>query len=143
MMLLGLLPLLIVYIAVGLFDDLAIRRPLRFRGRPPRAGTTGKRRWLLAHSRTGIGAGTDRNGEPLEGPITQGRVFRLAKKRDGRLTVSDVVLGTGVSIKKAEKFMEDLVDGTHVTLEIEAEGRIVYLFPEIIKGPASEDRSYD
>ena len=61
-----------------------------------------------------------------------GRIFRLAQLRGGQLTLSDVVVETGLSVKNAEQYMETLSDGTHVSLEVDESGRMIYLFPEII-----------
>ncbi len=59
------------------------------------------------------------------------KVFRLAAKRRGRLTLSDIVIESGLGLKEAERFMDSLVDGPHVQLEVDAQGLINYEFPEI------------
>ncbi len=60
------------------------------------------------------------------------KVFRLAARRGGRLTLSDLVLETGLGMKQAEALMDRLADGLHVRLEVSPEGAIVYEFPEIL-----------
>lgn len=60
------------------------------------------------------------------------QIFRLANKLKGRLTVSDVVIHTGLSVSDAEGTMNRLVDGMHVKMEVDNQGIVVYEFPEII-----------
>jgi hypothetical protein len=57
--------------------------------------------------------------------------FRLARERDGVLTVSDVVVETGLSPRDAGAKLESLVDGEHVTIEVTEAGGIRYEFPEL------------
>ena len=59
------------------------------------------------------------------------KVFRLATKRQGRLTLSDIVIESGLGLKEAERFMDSLVDGLHVQIEVDAKDLINYEFPEI------------
>ncbi len=58
-------------------------------------------------------------------------IFRLARRHNGRLTVSDVVVESRLSVREAEAALNDLVDGTHVTMEITENGSVVYEFPEL------------
>jgi hypothetical protein len=60
------------------------------------------------------------------------RVFRLAYRLGGRLTVSDLVVDLDFSIEEAERFLGELVDSTRVTMEVEPDGMLYYEFPEII-----------
>lgn len=69
---------------------------------------------------------------PLRPSTSEGDIFRLADKMKGRLTLSDVVIATNLSIREAETVIESMVDGTHVTMEVSDKGRVVYEFPEII-----------
>ena len=62
----------------------------------------------------------------------EGRIFRAALKHSGRLTISDIVLETDLSIREAEEQINSMVDGTHVRMEVEEDGLVVYEFPEII-----------
>jgi len=62
----------------------------------------------------------------------EARIFRVAYKRKGRLTISDVVLETGLSIKEAEETVNAMVDGTRVRMEVDDRGLVVYEFPEIM-----------
>ncbi len=67
------------------------------------------------------------DGESIETVI-----FRLADEMKGRLTVSDIVIGTNLGLKEAERVIDRLVDGAHVTMEVNESGRVIYEFPEII-----------
>ena len=84
---------------------------------------------------------TDRYGLERYGEITdrilaknpkEGELFKIAHKYRGRITLSDIVLETGMSIKEAENFIEPLVDGMHIRMEVSDKGFVVYEFPEII-----------
>ncbi len=61
-------------------------------------------------------------------------VFRLARRHEGVLTVSDVVVETGLEPRQAEQRMNDLVDGERVTMEVTDDGRVRYEFPEMKQG---------
>jgi hypothetical protein len=63
----------------------------------------------------------------------EGQIFRLAKRRGGTLTLSEIIIETGLGLKEAERFMDDLVDGRHVRLEVNGNGRLVYEFPELME----------
>jgi hypothetical protein len=62
----------------------------------------------------------------------ESEIFRLAARMKGRITLSDVVLETGLGLKQAEELLEGMVDGTHVRMEVSPRGIIVYEFPELI-----------
>ena len=70
---------------------------------------------------------------------TEARIFKLADRMKGRVTLSDVVLETGMGLKEAESFLKNMIDGTHVTMELTDTGKIVYEFPEIISRYESAD----
>jgi hypothetical protein len=93
-------------------------------GRQPRSG------WLGGES------AADRAGFPRFGPSRQQnpevRIFRLAFKRKGKITISDVVLETGMSIKEAEATVNAMVDGMRVRMEVDDRGLVTYEFPEIM-----------
>jgi hypothetical protein len=69
---------------------------------------------------------------PLKPPMREGEIFRLADEMKGRLTLSDVVIATNLNLKEAERVIDSMVDGMHVTMEVSDNGRVVYEFPEII-----------
>ena len=60
------------------------------------------------------------------------QIFRLANRLRGRLTVSDVVVHTGLGIREAEEAMNQIVDGYRVKMEVDDRGIVLYEFPEII-----------
>lgn len=62
----------------------------------------------------------------------EGRIFRLAHKSKGRITVSDVVIETGLRVEEAESLMDSMVDNSHVSLEVGSNGMLTYEFPEIL-----------
>ena len=62
----------------------------------------------------------------------ENRVFRLAYRLGGRLTVSDLVVDLDFGIEEAERFLNQLVDSTRITMEVRDDGLVYYEFPEII-----------
>lgn len=60
------------------------------------------------------------------------RIFQLAYKRKGRLTISDVVIETGLSVEEAEQLMQRMTDNTRVRMEVDNRGMVTYEFPEIL-----------
>jgi hypothetical protein len=62
----------------------------------------------------------------------EARIFRAAYKQKGRLTLSDVVIETGLGIKEAEELINGMVDGLRVRMEVDDRGLVLYEFPEII-----------
>jgi hypothetical protein len=72
--------------------------------------------------------------EPVVGNQSslQSKIFRLASRQGGKVTVSDVVIETEMSVHEAESFMDRMVDGTHVRMEVSDEGQVFYEFPELL-----------
>ena len=68
-----------------------------------------------------------------------GSLFRLAKCRGGKLTLSDVVIETGMELKKAERYMDSIVDHSRVSMEVEDSGRLIYVFPELLENQEIDD----
>ena len=64
---------------------------------------------------------------------TEARLFKLAYRLKGRLTVSDIVVETGLGVHEAESLVQGMVDGTHVLMEVDDRGIVTYEFPEIIR----------
>ena len=62
---------------------------------------------------------------------SEARLFRLAKRLDGRLTVSDVVVETGLNPPAAESLLQGLVDGIRVDMEVDPNGTVFYEFKEL------------
>jgi len=75
------------------------------------------------------------------------QIYKLAYKLKGRLTVSDIVIETGLDVEEAEQLIQSMVDNQRVRMEVRDDGIIVYEFPEIIArfdtregfGPGAED----
>ncbi len=59
-------------------------------------------------------------------------IYKLAYRLQGRITVSDIVVETGMDAKAAEDLIESMVDNQRVRMEVDADGMLVYEFPEII-----------
>lgn len=62
----------------------------------------------------------------------EAKIFKLAQQMKGRLTLSDIVIATNLSLKEAEQIIDAIVDGVHVSIEVNDKGHVVYEFPEII-----------
>ena len=62
----------------------------------------------------------------------EARIFRLAYKLKGRITISDIVLETGLSVQEAEEAANSMVDGLRVRMEVDERGLVIYEFPEIL-----------
>ena len=63
----------------------------------------------------------------------EARIFKLAYRLKGRLTLSDIVVDTGLSVHEAESLVEGLVDNVHVRMEVDDRGMVFYEFPEIMR----------
>lgn len=59
-------------------------------------------------------------------------IYRLAKKLNGRLTVSDVIVATGMSSDRAEQLLQQMVDGLRVRMEVSPDGLVIYEFVELM-----------
>ena len=73
------------------------------------------------------------------GQTIEYQILQLAKKKGGELTVTDVVLGTGMPMKKAEETLNAMVDSYRVNMQVRDSGIIVYEFTEL-KNKAEEQR---
>ncbi len=126
MMFLGWLPFLLLFLFI-----VAIRGVLRA------LGIFRKRPYERMDERRIHGAFDPFGFEEFEPPVgsqssLESKIFRLAARQAGRVTVSDVVIETEMSVKEAEDFMDRMVDGTHVRMEVTDEGQVFYEFPELI-----------
>jgi DNA-binding IclR family transcriptional regulator len=68
----------------------------------------------------------------LEEKYQRRRILELAGRRQGKLTVADVATSLGMDLKDAEHILDTLVDGRHVDVEVSEEGRLFYVFPDLI-----------
>jgi hypothetical protein len=64
-------------------------------------------------------------------PPIDSTVFKLAAGHGGRLTLSQIVIETGLTLAQAESAMEKLVDGMRVRMEVDKNGLVHYEFPEL------------
>lgn len=62
----------------------------------------------------------------------QDQIIKLAFRKGGLLTVTDVVAETGLSFKKAEKALNEMVDFSRVNMRVSDSGIVVYEFAEIL-----------
>ena len=70
----------------------------------------------------------------LRGASQDARIFKLAYKLKGRVTLSDIVVETGMTLHDAQQVVESMVDNAHVRMEVdETIGTVTYEFPEIIR----------
>ncbi len=60
------------------------------------------------------------------------RIYKLAYKLGGVLTVSDIVIDTGMEVDEAEKLIQSMVDQQRIRMEVRDDGLVEYEFPEII-----------
>ena len=63
----------------------------------------------------------------------EAQLFKLAYRLKGRVTLSDIVIETGLSLTEAEALVEGMVDNSHVRMEVDDRGMVVYEFPEILR----------
>ncbi|MCY4483083.1 MAG: hypothetical protein OXC12_09435 [Spirochaetaceae bacterium] len=122
----GILPFLFIFLVLNL-----ARTALR-ESRGGRSPVRGRHGWPGRAA-----AAPSRDGRPDGRRVN--RVFRLAYRLGGRLTVSDLVVDLDFSIDEAEQFLGQLVDSTRVTMEVQADGMIYYEFPEIIARRRRDD----
>ena len=59
-------------------------------------------------------------------------IYRLAKRLDGRLTVSDVVVETGLPVREAEQTLQTMTDSVRVRMEVDERGVVTYEFTELL-----------
>lgn len=61
------------------------------------------------------------------------KIFRLADRKKGRITISEIIVETGLGMKQAESIINKMIDSTHVRMEITENGSVIYEFPELIE----------
>ena len=67
----------------------------------------------------------------LRGSELERQILRLAVKKHGVLTVTDVAAETGLSLKEAEKAMGKMVDFSRVSMKVNDSGIVSYEFLEL------------
>lgn len=73
--------------------------------------------------------GTGRN----TGASMEAEIFKLAYKLKGRLTLSDIIIETGLGVHEAEELIQGMVDNSRVRMEVDDRGMVIYEFPEIME----------
>ena len=62
----------------------------------------------------------------------QNRIVRLARQRQGRLTVTETAAETAMTVEESEEILKKLADSGYVEVEISDSGMMVYRFPEVL-----------
>ena len=75
-------------------------------------------------------ASEKKSGETARNSIHR-EIFKLARSEGGSITVSDVVLATGLSIAEAERMLNDITDGFRVRMDVTDSGIVRYVFTEL------------
>lgn len=65
--------------------------------------------------------------------VTAPDIFRLARRYNGVVTVSDVVSELDVDPTDAEELLVGLTDGQRVDMEVDSDGVVRYVFREFIE----------
>ena len=65
-------------------------------------------------------------------------LLRLARRKGGRLTVTDAATETGYTAAETESLLKQLVEGGFVEIEVTEAGVMVYRFPEILYSTQAE-----
>ncbi|MFO7850076.1 MAG: hypothetical protein R6V67_08975 [Spirochaetia bacterium] len=60
-------------------------------------------------------------------------ILKLAKQRNGILTVTTAALDSSLSLEQTEKVLSDLSDRGYARMEVEDDGTISYRFPDFLK----------
>ena len=60
-------------------------------------------------------------------------LYRLAATKSGTLSVSDVVIATGMSVSESERALNDLCDGSNVQMTVNQRGSLRYRFNDLIE----------
>jgi hypothetical protein len=60
------------------------------------------------------------------------RVIHLARQHQGRINVTLVSAALGLDFKEAEALLDSMVDGQRVDMDVDGEGRVTYVFPELL-----------
>ncbi len=92
-----------------------------------------KKSFFQPFSRSGEKNITDHYGKPRkEKKDPENMIFDLALRNKGRVTLSEIILETGLGMKKAEKLINSMLDDLRVRMEVDDKGLVYYEFPEIM-----------
>ncbi|MFW5711871.1 MAG: hypothetical protein ACOCZA_07975 [Spirochaetota bacterium] len=89
-----------------------------------------QRHWSIDDFYSQFESGPSR--ESMSKESQQVSIYKLAYRLQGRITVSDIVVETGMEAKAAEDLIQSMVDNQRVRMEVDGDGMLVYEFPEII-----------
>jgi hypothetical protein len=73
-----------------------------------------------------------RKGKTTSFRSQQHQLLQLAKKKQGKVSVSDVSLGLNISLKDAQKLLEDHVKRSFAEPEVDYRGVVIYVFKEFL-----------
>lgn len=73
-----------------------------------------------------------RRARETEAKHLRQKVLSLAQYHKGRLSVSQVAASLGFDFAEAEQVLDGMVDGRHVDVEVTDDGRMVYVFPDLM-----------
>jgi hypothetical protein len=79
------------------------------------------------------GAKASAEAERTESTGMELSLLALAEKSDGDLTATEAARGLGVGISVADAALTRMADGNHVTVEVDPEGVVHYVFRELRK----------
>lgn len=60
------------------------------------------------------------------------QIVALAQRHQGRINVAQVAATLGCDFKDAEALLDAMIDGRHVDVEVTDDGRLVYVFPDLV-----------
>ncbi len=90
--------------------------------------------YVVRRSRTSHETGVQRSGSgyPQVKRPAQSDIYRLAKRYNGILTVTTVVIELNIEPAMAEELLQEAVDGIRVHMDVGSDGTVKYRFSEII-----------
>jgi predicted transcriptional regulator len=59
-------------------------------------------------------------------------ILKIARKKNGVVSPSEVVIETGVSLEEARRHLENMVTNGHAEMRVRTSGAIVFTFPEFM-----------
>lgn len=62
----------------------------------------------------------------------QRKLVQLARRSQGRLTVTDAAADAGMTVEEAEDILKKMCDSGYVEIEVTESGMMVYRFPEVL-----------
>jgi len=98
--------------------------------------------WIIARRvRTQRVEPANQPAMPRDANADETRIFRLAMRENGKLTVSDVVVQLGITAQEAENILSRICDGVRVRMDVSNNGVVTYDFVELQLKKALPDES--